>query len=73
MYVSFKDKGIEFAKQAVSEDEAGNYEKALQLYLASLEYFKTYLKYEKNPKACDAIKAKVRHNKPHLLSNPVLT
>mmetsp|Transcript_16391 Transcript_16391/g.40866 ORF Transcript_16391/g.40866 Transcript_16391/m.40866 type:complete len:434 (-) Transcript_16391:601-1902(-) len=60
MYVSFKDKGIDFAKQAVTEDEAGNYEKALQLYLASLEYFKTYLKYEKNPKACDAIKAKFK-------------
>lgn len=37
MFVSFKDKGIEFARNAVTEDEAGNYEKALQLYLASLE------------------------------------
>lgn len=60
MYVNFKDKGIEYAKQAVTEDEAGNAEKALQLYMSSLEYFKTYLKYEKNPKAQEAIKGKVR-------------
>ena len=39
-----QDKGIEFAKQAVEADEAAKYEKALQLYLTSLEYFKTYLK-----------------------------
>lgn len=31
MYMSFKEKGIDYAKQAVAEDEAGNYEKALQL------------------------------------------
>lgn len=61
MYVNFKDKGIDFAKQAVAEDEAGNYEKALQLYLASLEYFKTYLKYEKNQKAKEAITAKASY------------
>jgi hypothetical protein len=59
MYVQFKDKGIDFAKQAVEEDEQGNYEKAVQLYLASLEYFKTYLKYEKNQKAKEAIMGKV--------------
>ena len=60
LYVQFKDKGIEFAKQAVTEDEAGNTDKALQLYLSSLEYFKTYLKWEKNPKAREAITLKVR-------------
>ncbi len=59
IYVTFKDKGVDFARQAVAEDEGGNYDKALQLYLASLEYFKTYLKYEKNPKAREAITAKV--------------
>lgn len=59
MYVSFKDKGIDFAKQAVVEDEAGNYDKALQLYLSSLDYFKAYLKYEKNPKYREMIMGKV--------------
>lgn len=61
MYVTFKDKGIELARQAVTEDEAGNYDKALQSYLGCLDYFKTYLKYEKNPKAREAITGKVRH------------
>lgn len=60
MYVNFKDKGIDLAKQAVQEDEAGNYEKAMQSYLGCLEYFKTYLKYEKNPKARDAITGKFK-------------
>lgn len=59
MYVNFKDKGIDFAKQAVEQDEAANWDKALQLYLTSLEYFKTYLKYEKNEKARAAITSKV--------------
>jgi vacuolar protein-sorting-associated protein 4 len=60
VYLQFKDKGIEFAREAVTEDEAGNHDKALQMYLGALEYFKTYLKYEKNPKAREAITGKVR-------------
>jgi vacuolar protein-sorting-associated protein 4 len=60
VYMSFKEKGIEFAKQAVNEDNEGNYEKAFQLYSTSLDYFTTYLKYEKNQKVRDAIIAKVR-------------
>ena len=43
----------------MNEDEAGNYEKALQLYTYALEYFKTHLKYEKNERAKQAIKQKV--------------
>lgn len=54
-----QDKGIEFAKQAVADDEAGNQEKALHGYLTSLNYFETYLKYEKNPKAIEAVTSKV--------------
>ena len=60
VYITFKDKGIENAKSAVQEDEAGNYEKALHLYTTALEYLKTYLKYEKNPKAKEAITEKAR-------------
>eukprot|EP00983_Pelagomonas_calceolata_P028185 882850-Pelagomonas_calceolata.AAC.2 len=59
MYVTFKDKGIDFAKQAVEADERGEVDKAIDLYLKSLEYFKTYLKYEKNEKSKEAIKSKV--------------
>lgn len=60
VYMGFKDKGIDFAKQAVTEDEAGNYEKALQLYQTSLEYFKTYLKYEKNERVRESILEKFK-------------
>lgn len=60
MYVTFKDKGIEFVKQAVEEDNAGNYDKALQNYKTALDYFSTYLKYEKNPKARETITLKFK-------------
>mmetsp|Transcript_42512 Transcript_42512/g.51618 ORF Transcript_42512/g.51618 Transcript_42512/m.51618 type:complete len:438 (-) Transcript_42512:464-1777(-) len=58
MYSDFKAKGIEYVRQAVDEDTNGNYEKAFQLYMHALEYFQTHLKYEKNPKAKDAITKK---------------
>lgn len=48
----------EYVKQAVQEDEAGNYSKAFQLYMNALEYFKTHLKYEKNPKIKETITQK---------------
>ncbi len=50
----------DLVKQAIAEDEAGHYDKALQLYQGALEYFATHLKYEKNPRSRDAITAKVR-------------
>ena len=50
----------EYVKEAVAEDRAENYEKAFELYMTALEYFKTHLKYEKNPKSKEAITAKVR-------------
>jgi hypothetical protein len=58
--VDFKGKAIEIVKEAVSEDNAGNYENALRLYKAALEYFSTHLKYDKNPASKKAITAKVR-------------
>ena len=58
MYTNFKDKAIEFVKEAVAEDTAGNYQKALDLYVNALNYFETHLKYEKNPQAAKMIKAK---------------
>jgi hypothetical protein len=47
-------------KEAVVEDNAGNYPKAFDLYKIALDYFSTHLKYEKNPRAKEAITAKVR-------------
>jgi len=58
MYSDFKGKAIEYVKEAVKEDEAGNFEKAVTLYLTALEYFRTHLKYEKNERARVAITAK---------------
>ncbi|CAN7051172.1 hypothetical protein BRARA_G01321 [Brassica rapa] len=55
MYSNFKEQAIEYVKQAVQEDNAGNYSKAFPLYMNALEYFKTHLKYEKNPKIREAI------------------
>lgn len=48
----------EYVKEAVVEDNAGNYQKAFDLYKIALEYFSTHLKYEKNPRAKEAITAK---------------
>ena len=58
MYSNFKEQAIEYVKQAVQEDSAGNYAKAFPLYMNALEYFKTHLKYEKDPKIKEAITQK---------------
>jgi vacuolar protein-sorting-associated protein 4 len=59
MYANFKDKAIDFVKEAVAADEAGEYDKAFKSYMTALEYFKTHLKYEKNPRSKEAITLKV--------------
>ncbi|KAJ0476355.1 putative vesicle-fusing ATPase [Helianthus annuus] len=58
MYSNFKQQAIEYVKQAVQEDTAGNYAKAFPLYMNALEYFRTHLKYEKDPKIREAITQK---------------
>lgn len=58
MYSNFKGQAVAYVKQAVEEDNAGNYAKAFSLYMNALEYFKTHLKYEKNPKIKEAITQK---------------
>ncbi|KAI3912284.1 hypothetical protein MKW92_053675 [Papaver armeniacum] len=58
MYSNFKEQGIEYARQAVKEDNEGNHAKAFQLYMNALEYFRTHLKYEKNPKVKETITQK---------------
>ena len=64
VFISFRDKGIEAAKIAVAEDAAGNYEKALSSYRLALDFFQAYLKYEKNPKAKEAITEKASRGRP---------
>eukprot|EP00238_Polyblepharides_amylifera_P002987 CAMPEP_0196589196 /NCGR_PEP_ID=MMETSP1081-20130531/62963_1 /TAXON_ID=36882 /ORGANISM="Pyramimonas amylifera, Strain CCMP720" /LENGTH=447 /DNA_ID=CAMNT_0041911927 /DNA_START=203 /DNA_END=1546 /DNA_ORIENTATION=+ len=53
-----KDKAIQFVKQAVEDDNAGNYESAFSNYMHALDYFQTHLKYEKNPRSKEAITKK---------------
>ncbi|KAJ6358079.1 hypothetical protein OIU78_005832 [Salix suchowensis] len=43
-------------KQAVKEDDTGNYSNALKLYMNALEYFQAQLKYEKNQQIVKTIR-----------------
>lgn len=58
MYCNFKEHAAEYVKQAVHEDDTGNYKKAFTLYMNALEYLRAHLKYEKNPKIKEAITQK---------------
>lgn len=60
MYSNFKEKAIEYVKEAVQEDNNNNYERAYELYKIALEYFTTHLKYEKNPRAKASILEKFK-------------
>ncbi|KAA6429996.1 MAG: vacuolar sorting-associated 4-like [Trebouxia sp. A1-2] len=60
MYGNFKERAIEYVKEAVNEDKNENYERAFELYMTALEYFKTHLKYEKNPRSKEAITLKFK-------------
>jgi len=44
-----RDKGIEIANKAVSYDQEGQYEQAIQTYMQAVEHLMTAAKYEKNP------------------------
>jgi len=50
----------ETVSKAIEADTAQEYEKALDLYLRALEYFKVALKYEKNPTSKELIMRKVQ-------------
>ena len=54
----FLGKAIEQVKKAIDLDTAGNYEAAYQQYYASLELFMLALKWEKNAKSKEMIRAK---------------
>lgn len=54
----FLDKGVELVKKAIEADSASKYEEAYQLYYNGLDYLMLALKYEKNQKAKETIKAK---------------
>jgi vacuolar protein-sorting-associated protein 4 len=54
----FLGRAIDVVKKAIESDTAGEYEKAYQLYYQSLELFMLALKWEKNAKSKEMIRAK---------------
>ncbi|OOF96667.1 hypothetical protein ASPCADRAFT_129741 [Aspergillus carbonarius ITEM 5010] len=54
----FLGRAIDTVKKAIEHDNEGEYEKAYQLYYSSLELFMLALKWEKNPKSKEMIRAK---------------
>lgn len=54
----FLDRAIKQVRVAIDADNAGQYEKAYKLYYQSLELFMLALKWEKNPKSKEMIRAK---------------
>jgi vacuolar protein-sorting-associated protein 4 len=56
---NFLQKAISLVQQATEKDNAKDYPEALRLYQLALEYFMTAMKYEKNEKCKQTIRAKL--------------
>lgn len=54
----FLGRAIDTVKKAIDHDNAGEYEKAYQTYYSALELFMLALKWEKNPRSKEMIRAK---------------
>jgi vacuolar protein-sorting-associated protein 4 len=54
----FLGRAIDTVKKAIESDNEGEYEKAYQQYYSALELFMLALKWEKNPKSKEMIRAK---------------
>lgn len=54
----FLDKGVDLVKKAIEADSAGQYEEAYKLYYNGLDYLMLAMKYEKNPRSKETIRAK---------------
>ncbi|KMU90308.1 suppressor protein of bem1/bed5 double mutants [Coccidioides immitis H538.4] len=54
----FLGRAIDTVRKAIEHDNAGEYEKAYQTYYSALELFMLALKWEKNPKSKEMIRAK---------------
>ncbi|KAL0239089.1 hypothetical protein PCE1_004780 [Barthelona sp. PCE] len=52
----FREKGQQLGQQAKVQDDAENFEEALNLYTQSIQYFMTDLKYEKTDRMKEAIR-----------------
>lgn len=56
--IDFLGRAIDIVKKAIDADNTTEYEKAYQLYYQALELFMLALKWEKNPKSKEMIRAK---------------
>ena len=54
----FLGRAIDVVKKAIENDTSGDYEKAYQLYYQALELFMLAIKWEKNAKSKEMIRAK---------------
>ncbi|VEU23292.1 DEKNAAC104421 [Brettanomyces naardenensis] len=54
----FLDKGVDLVKKAIEADGETRYEDAYKLYYNGLDYLMLAMKYEKNPKSKETIRAK---------------
>jgi vacuolar protein-sorting-associated protein 4 len=54
----FLGRAIDTVKKAIENDNDGEYEKAYQMYYSALELFMLALKWEKNPRSKEMIRAK---------------
>lgn len=54
----FLGRAIDTVKKAIENDNEGEYEKAYQMYYSALELFMLALKWEKNPRSKEMIRAK---------------
>jgi vacuolar protein-sorting-associated protein 4 len=54
----FLGRAIDTVKKAIEHDNEGEYEKAYQMYYSALELFMLALKWEKNPRSKEMIRAK---------------
>lgn len=54
----FLGRAIDMVKKAIESDTSGDYDKAYQTYYQALELFMLALKWEKNPKSKEMIRAK---------------
>ncbi|QPG75327.1 Vacuolar protein sorting-associated protein 4 [Brettanomyces nanus] len=58
MSSEFLDKGVDLVKKAIEADSDTRYEEAYKLYYNGLDYLMLAMKYEKNPKSKETIRAK---------------
>eukprot|EP00164_Ancoracysta_twista_P000823 GFYU01001087.1.p1 GENE.GFYU01001087.1~~GFYU01001087.1.p1 ORF type:complete len:438 (+),score=96.62 GFYU01001087.1:215-1528(+) len=57
---NFYEKGTEFIRQAIAEDNKGSYTEAKRLYERGIEHFLTGMKYDKQERSKEIIRSKVK-------------